>query len=111
MSEQTPTPVTPPGPSIAQRLVAEAVGLPEALASRIVQTDDVAAMKADAEALKALAQPTAPDPQDGLDGGTRREQPNGGMTRAAIADLARRDPARFNEMVENGTLNLSKVTR
>jgi hypothetical protein len=106
MSEQTPNPASPPGPSIAQRLVAEVVGLPEALASRIAQTDDVAAMKADAQALKALAQP-ASNPADGLDGGTPRERPH--ANREYIKKLAKTNPAEFNRLVESGSIDLGRL--
>ena len=91
--------------------VALEAGLPVEAAARL-QGANAEELKADAEALAALLgaskQEEQPNPEDGFDGGTRREQPNG-MTREQIAKLARENPTKFNEMLEKGELSLSQL--
>jgi hypothetical protein len=71
---------------------------------------DAAALR---DALGRLAGPAADaaiDPNaEGLDGGTRRTTIGGGWTREGIAQLAKRDPHKFNDLVDRGEIDLARV--
>ena len=133
MSDQTAPEAQAPAPTTSldelRAVACEVAGLPPELASRL-QGQGLAELCADARALAALTAPPAPEPaaapeaaapaapepaaapnpEDGLDGGVRRD-PSGGWTRESVAQLAKRDPHRFNALVEKGDIDLAKVTR
>lgn len=99
-------------PTAMQDLVAEAIGLHQGLADRL-QGNTVEEMTAHAERLKRVTIPRAPEQaeEEGIGGGTRREPRKEGLTREAIAKLAKEDPRKFNDMLDAGEIFLSKAGR
>lgn len=93
----------------AQRtLVAAQAGLPEEL-GELLKGSTKEELEAHAETLKAFAKPaeTPADPGTSADGGTRREQPT--WTVDAVRKLAKENPTRFNDMVDNGQIDLGRI--
>lgn len=84
-------------------------GLDPALADRL-NGETAAELVTDAEKLAALAKPSTPaEPALSIDGGTRREPSSGGWSESSIRALARKNPRKLNELLDNGTIDLSRV--
>jgi hypothetical protein len=99
-----------------RRVAAQATGLHPELASRLTGST-IDELMADAASLRdALGGSAAPAADadaipagENLDGGVRRTPSGGGWTRESVAQLAKQDPHKFNELYERGDIDLARV--
>jgi hypothetical protein len=80
--------------------------LPAALIDRLKgNTEDE--LRADAASLLELVKPAT---GSGFDGGARKQERSGAMSLDEVRSLARKDPRKFNELVDKGQIDISSLT-
>jgi hypothetical protein len=86
--------------------VAMETKLPEQLVDRLNGTTEDE-LRADAASLLELVKPAT---GSGFDGGARRQERSGAMSLDEVRSLARKDPRKFNELVDKGQIDISSLT-